>query len=712
MNFLSLSQVYSNKVFRIPDYQRGYAWRKDKEVLAFWNDLICLKEGKSHFTGSLTLQQMSAEEVKSLGVDKWVIENCSLEPWWVVDGQQRLTTISIFMECLYEFLCTLDQEQYFMERKIREVKTSLRQMFICRENERGHFTTYLFGYHNNEQSENYLRRHIFGDMQAADPQTSYYTLNMKDAKEFLSCKIKDLYEDNHQDISAIEGLYKKLVIQLKFQLIEVKRDNDFNIFVAFETINNRGRQLSNLEKLKNRLIYLTTLYPTGDNAIQQAYRNHINGAWAEVYRQLGRNCKKLHGKVGVLDDDEFLKTHWIMYYKYSRMTGSDYAKFLLDQHFVVQNVQDTMAKEESDQEIISDEVDELEEQQASNDIPQEEKLDIAEIKNYATDLMNSAKMWYSTWFPRDAANDGLSNREIEMMERINRLGIAYFRPLITALFYERLVGREKERGVTTWEPEEKSIELLEAIERFIFIEFRLQNTRSHYGSSEFNKATRDLHRGTKTVDDIIQMLNDRVDRSFETDSTSGRKYLKTTYVQAMVKKLFEQKDDERAGYYRWSAIHYFLYEYNSSLKKEGYHGSEVAWDAFKQSDNDKISIEHIFPHKAEGYWADMFKDVPQSQWPVYQGSLGNLLLLSQKINTQLQNDDFETKKHGRQTEDPAKARVGYEKGSFSELEVSSKSDWTPEEIVLRGMKMLEFMEDNWKFKFESDEVKRQLLLPL
>lgn len=80
MNFVSLSQVYSNKVFRIPDYQRGYAWRKDKEVLAFWNDLICLKEGKSHFTGSLTLQQMSAEEVKSLGVDKWVIENCSLEP--------------------------------------------------------------------------------------------------------------------------------------------------------------------------------------------------------------------------------------------------------------------------------------------------------------------------------------------------------------------------------------------------------------------------------------------------------------------------------------------------------------------------------------------------------------------------------------------------------------------------------------------------------
>lgn len=714
MDFLSLSEVFSNRLFRVPDYQRGYAWRKDKEVLAFWNDLVSLQEGKSHFTGSLTLQQMTADEVENLGTDKWLIKN-SFQPRWVVDGQQRLTTISIFMECLYEFLCEQpDQEQFFNDRRIKDVKSQLRQKYICEENERNHFTTYLFGYYNNEQSENYLRRHIYGDNQATDPDGSYYTLNMKDAKDFLSAKISELYENSNRDIKAIEILYKKLVLQLKFQLIEVKKDDDFNIFVAFETINNRGRQLSNLEKLKNRLIYLTTLFPMDDSTMLQSYRNHINGAWAEIYRQLGRNSKKLNGKVVVLDDDEFLKAHWIMYYKYSRQTGSDYAKFLLDQHFIVHNVNENMAKEESDQEIVSDEMEDPEELPATIDVQQERKLDITEIMDYATDLKNTAKMWYYTWFPRDAANDGLTNQEIELMERINRLGIAYFRPLITALFFGRLVGREEKnkKGVSTRVSEEKGLELLKAIERFIFIEFRLQTTRSHYGSSEFNRATRELHCGTKTVVDIIQMLNERVDKSFETDVTTGRTYLKTTYVQAMVKKLFEQKDDERAGFYRWSAIHYFLYEYNSSLHKEGYHGSEVSWDAFKQSENDKISIEHIFPHKAEGYWANTFKDVPQSQWPVYQGSLGNLLLLSQKINTQLQNDDFETKKHGRQAENPDKARAGYEKGSYSELEVSAKDDWTPKEIESRGMKMLTFMEEHWNFKFESDDVKRLLLLPL
>lgn len=43
-----------------------------------------------------------------------------------------------------------------------------------------------------------------------------------------------------------------------FNLHEI--DDDYDVFVAFETMNNRGKRLTNLELLKNRLIYLTTLY--------------------------------------------------------------------------------------------------------------------------------------------------------------------------------------------------------------------------------------------------------------------------------------------------------------------------------------------------------------------------------------------------------------------------------------------------------------------
>ena len=188
-------------------------------------------------------------------------------------------------------------------------------------------------------------------------------------------------------------------------------------------------------------------------------------------------------------------------------------------------------------------------------------------------------------------------------------------------------------------------------------------------------------------------------------------------MQVMVDKLFEQKDDERAGYYRWSAIHYFLYEYNVDLltnpRNGKYHGQgRLEWDSFKQSEKDKVSIEHIFPHKAEGYWAEMFKDVDRSKWPVYEGSLGNLLLLSQKVNAELQNDDFNIKKNGRQSDDEKKNRAGYINGSAAEQEISQKyTDWTPNAIVETGMDMLRFMEEHWNIHFKSEEDKKKLLLP-
>ncbi len=703
MDFVSLDQIFNNRVFRIPDYQRGYAWRseEDKEVVAFWNDLINLPDNMSHFTGSLTLQEIPEGERNSLGNDIWLMD-LGYEPWYVVDGQQRLTTITILMQCISEFLDKLPEVQLFMNQTVGEIKRAIQDKYISRYNRSELHRSYLFGYSNNQVSDKYLRRIVFNDINVSICEESYYTLNIKNAKAFFQNNIEKLYKNHNNDSSIIESVYRKLTQKLKFQLIEVKKGDDFNIFVAFETINNRGRQLSNLEKLKNRLIYLTTLYGSGS-----VIRGEINDAWAEIYHQLGRNYNPSStGKVVVLDDDDFLKTHWILYFQYSRKTGSDYVNYLFGNKFTVQNVFQYLAKPESTQIIVHDEDDEYDDEMVpdTNKSFSKSSLSLKEIQGYARDLKNTAEMWYYTWFPSDA-KDRLDADEIEWMQRINRIGIAYFRPLITALFFERLINKRVSK--------EESLKLLIAIERFIFIEFRLQTTRSHYGSSEFSIVARELHNGSKKVQNILRMIEERIDRSFEIDESTGLKYFKTRNMQVMVDKLFEQKEDERAGYYRWSAIHYFLYEYNANLKTEGYHGSSVTWDSFKQSQKDRISIEHIFPHKVEdsSYWARVFNAVSKEMWPIYQGSLGNLLLLSQKINAELQNDDFETKKCGRQTADENKCRGGYKKGSFSELEVADKKDWTPEEIKKRGLKMMEFMENHWNFKFKSEEDKQALLFP-
>lgn len=47
---LPLSQLFQNKLFRIPDYQRGYAWQ-EQQLVDFWDDVINLQDDRYHYTG-------------------------------------------------------------------------------------------------------------------------------------------------------------------------------------------------------------------------------------------------------------------------------------------------------------------------------------------------------------------------------------------------------------------------------------------------------------------------------------------------------------------------------------------------------------------------------------------------------------------------------------------------------------------------------------
>ena len=52
----SLSQIFNKRIFRIPDYQRGYAWEK-KQLEDFWSDLENANSKKKHFFGTFFLEK-------------------------------------------------------------------------------------------------------------------------------------------------------------------------------------------------------------------------------------------------------------------------------------------------------------------------------------------------------------------------------------------------------------------------------------------------------------------------------------------------------------------------------------------------------------------------------------------------------------------------------------------------------------------------------
>ena len=167
-------------------------------------------------------------------------------------------------------------------------------------------------------------------------------------------------------------------------------DDDYDVFVAFETMNNRGKKLTNLELPKNRLIYLTTLYDEAfDEKDKSALRKKINDAWKEIYYQLGRN------KSVPLSDDDFLRAHWIIYFRYSRKRGDDYIKFLLSKFSSKGIFDKTPVLVEAEAEsVISDDVTDAEDTEVTETEEQEiievSKLQPKEIEDYVNSLKDMA----------------------------------------------------------------------------------------------------------------------------------------------------------------------------------------------------------------------------------------------------------------------------------------------------------------------------------
>ena len=64
---LSLQDLFNKKIFRIPDYQRGYSW-EELQLKEFWSDLLNLLPDRDHYTGMISLKKLDTDYVNN---EKW-----------------------------------------------------------------------------------------------------------------------------------------------------------------------------------------------------------------------------------------------------------------------------------------------------------------------------------------------------------------------------------------------------------------------------------------------------------------------------------------------------------------------------------------------------------------------------------------------------------------------------------------------------------------
>lgn len=686
---LTLDDIYNKKIFRIPDYQRGFAWTKP-QYIDFWEDLLTLSNNRYHYTGVISIKSIPDDKISDWKDEEWLINTRGYKGYHIVDGQQRMTTISIFIQCLVEQVRNLkknlgknDNDIYLGSFNLKEI---IEKFMVIAQPPLKITKTYLFGYESDNPSFQFLRHKIYNEQHPGTVLETYYTLNLENAKKFFNDNISNVLKEKGELI--LEELFEKLTQRLMFNLYEI--GDEFDVFVAFETMNNRGKKLSDLELLKNRLIYLTSLYSDDDvkENDRKTVRDNINDAWKEIYYQLGRN------KNSPLNDDDFLRAHWILYFKYSRKKGDDYIRFLLDDYFSPKKVLEKISKIIVKIVEIKETVESNSEDDDSDDDTEDEpvqiftpKLSLKDINTYVKSIKDASKHWFNTHNPQN--NSDYTKEEQKFVQRLNRIGIGYFRPLVMASFYNSKILMTDRS------------DLLQNIERFIFLAFRISRAQSNYRNSVYYNATRELATGEIAISDLNITLENDLQWIKNDDGTLRI---------SPFKDFMHRKFVSGSGFYGWNGLRYFLFEYENHLME--IRGVErVSWDDFIKSAKDKISIEHILPQTpTELCWSNSFENLSEARFKLLTNMLGNLLLLSQSINSSLQNICFVDKIKILTDDNGNTIRNGYSNGSYSEQKVAALPAWNAQQIENRSLELVTFLERRWKIIIGDDDKKREFLL--
>lgn len=603
---VTLPGLFANKCFRIPNYQRGYAWG-DSQLNDLWDDIMDIQKSnatyREHYTGAITLQQIDQRE---LTPDEKKLSAMGMEYFNVVDGQQRLTTLVILLKELAKIITRGKKdlmETYVMKKK------------VCR-----------FAYGDTSgNSYRFFMKNIIGAPDILPYERTVYTENLCKASSFFEVKLTSLKPNERKDFK--EKLLNALVFDTKYI------QNNLDVQAVFETMNNRGKPLTTLEKLKNRLLYMTSKFPASVNIAQLS--QDINDSWGKIYETLGKNVDCM------LNEDEFLSAYLTLL-----RVPTDYA--------FSESVAETKVFQ-----MFCNHANKYDLSMARNHDTSEKEpvVDDQKIRTFVTGIANFVQHWHDVYFPNVYTDRGLLIHKIKCLNGSKEMRIFLAQLLMMADTDAALVDK-----------------CLEMMVKVLFKNalpgVSLRDERS------FASRARELHQDELNLADLCNDLNELLLRSIDVQSViSGFRYL-FTYVRGNI------------GFHRWSALKFFLMEYEKNLQNTGL--PHVEWKNY-----DDIQIEHIMPKTWNTHWSNemnsylaahsiLNNDEKARAMNVLINTLGNLTVIQDIKNAGIGNNPWLLKKKA------------YTNGSYSEIEIASEQKWHPWQhgaIKARGEKILDFLCD-------------------
>jgi len=250
----SLAQIFSDEyVFTIPSYQRPYSWGEDQaqELLDDLSSAVAaapsdLNDAQPYFLGSIVL-------IKAKGSPEAT----------VVDGQQRLTTLTLLLSALRESISNADMQtdvtSCIYEKGNLARGTKARYRLSLRDRDRDFFK-------DNVQHENSLK-------------TLAASLNkLPDAQSRL--RVNGSFFLNELSVRSQDALHRLVqFIMIRCYLVSVSTPDLDSAYRIFGVLNSRGLDLSATDILKAEVI----------GAIDDEMRDGYTAKWEDQEESLGRD---------------------------------------------------------------------------------------------------------------------------------------------------------------------------------------------------------------------------------------------------------------------------------------------------------------------------------------------------------------------------------------------------------------------------------------
>lgn len=262
-----VSDIFCDKfVFRIPSYQRPYAWTTEQtaellsDLLNAWGAAQDVREASPYFLGSVVL-----------------IKDPEKPEADVVDGQQRLTTLTILLSVLRD-LATDDAVARSIDR------------FICQKGDPILGTESVFRLTPRHRDEDFLRRAVQEEKATV---TVHAPAGLRDAQAriaenttFLRNELGKMPEPDRQKLSSY--------VAQRCYLVIVAASDQQSAFRIFSVLNSRGLDLTAADILKADII--GAIPPTKQEAYTRKWEDIEDGLGRERFSELFAHIRMIHRK--------------------------------------------------------------------------------------------------------------------------------------------------------------------------------------------------------------------------------------------------------------------------------------------------------------------------------------------------------------------------------------------------------------------------------